>query len=198
MFFLTKIHKKTLHFLRKCAIIIRNIPIIPKGYFSMNKRPQKDQNTQVTPPDEVASLLAPLKSLWLGTCARYTVLCLILLLASAIASDSLTVTYVDTVSFFLQLPFGFCLTLAAWVRRSDKLSAGVKVGLHALATLGGFYLCGYLPYQLRTKPSGMQVLIILLAAVILYAVVMAVVTAVSAKSRQKQIDAEPYESRYRK
>jgi uncharacterized membrane protein len=72
------------------------------------------------------------------------------------------------------------------------------VGLHALATLGGFYLCGYLPYQLRTKPSGMQVLIILLAAVILYAVVMAVVTAVSAKSRQKQIDAEPYESRYRK
>jgi predicted neutral ceramidase superfamily lipid hydrolase len=155
----------------------------------MNKPASEAHNTKA---------LTCAKDLWLGTCARYTVLCLILLLASAIASDSLTVTYVDTVSFFLQLPFGFCLTLAAWVRRSDKLSAGVKVGLHALATLGGFYLCGYLPYQLRTKPSGMQVLIILLAAVILYAVVMAVITAVSAKSRQKQIDAEPYESRYRK
>lgn len=155
----------------------------------MNKPASEAHNTKA---------LTCAKNLWLGTCARYTVLCLILLLASAIASDSLTVTYVDTVSFFLQLPFGFCLTLATWVRRSDKLSAGVKVGLHALATLGGFYLCGYLPYQLRTKPSGMQVLIILLAAVILYAVVMAVITAVSAKSRQKQIDAEPYESRYRK
>ena len=155
----------------------------------MNKPASEAHNTKA---------LTCAKNLWLGTCARYTVLCLILLLASAIASDSLTVTYVDTVSFFLQLPFGFCLTLAAWVRRSDKLSTGVKVGLHALATLGGFYLCGYLPYQLRTKPSGMQVLVILLTAVILYAIVMGIFAAVTAKSRQKKIDAQPYESRYRK
>jgi predicted neutral ceramidase superfamily lipid hydrolase len=155
----------------------------------MNKPASEAHNTKA---------LTCAKNLWLGTCARYTVLCLILLLASAIASDSLTVTYVDTVSFFLQLPFGFCLTLAAWVRRSDKLPSGVKVCLHALATLGGFYLFGYLPYQLRTKPSGMQVLIVLLAAVILYSIIMAIVTAVSAKSRRKKIDAQPYESQYRK
>lgn len=138
------------------------------------------------------------KSLWLGTCARYTVLCLIMLLASAIASDSLTVTYVDTVSFLLLLPFGLCLTLAAWARRSDKLPTGAKVALHAPATLGGFYLFCYLPYQLRTKPSGMQVLVILLAAVILYAIAMGIFAAVTAKSRQKKIDAQPYESQYRK
>jgi hypothetical protein len=177
---------------------MKNIPIIPKGCFSMNKRPQKDQNTQVTPPDEVASLLAPLKSLWLGTCARYTVLCLILLVTSAIASDSLTVTYVDMVRFFLLLPFGLCLTLAAWVRRSDKLSAGAKVGLHALSVLGGFYLFCYLPYQLRTKPSGMQIFVILLLVVILYAITMAIVAAVTAKTRQKKLDEVPYESQYRK
>ena len=138
------------------------------------------------------------KSLWLGTCARYTVLCLIMLLASAIASDSLTVTYVDTVSFLLLLPFGLCLTLAAWARRSDKLPAGAKVALHALATLGGFYLFCYLPYQLRTKPSGMQILLILLAVIILYAIVMGIFTAVTAKSRRRKLDARPYESQYRK
>lgn len=164
----------------------------------MNKRPQKDQNTQVNLPAEAPSVAAPLKSLWLGTCARYTVLCLILLFASAIASDSLTVTYVDTVSFLLQLPFGCCLTLAAWVRRSGKLSTGVKVSLHVLCVLGGFYLFCYLPYQLRTKPSGMQILIILLLAAILYGIIMAVVAAVTAKTRRKKLDEVPYESQYRK
>lgn len=164
----------------------------------MNKRPQKDQNTQVIPPAETVSAAARLKALWLGTCARYTVLCLILLVTSAIASDSLTVTYVDTVRFFLLLPFGLCLTLAAWVRRADKLSAGAKVGLHAITTLGGFYLFCYLPYQLRTKPSGMQILIILLAVVLLYAVAVAVYAAVTAKTRQKKRDATPYESQFRK
>ena len=155
----------------------------------MNKPASEAHNT---------SALTLVKELWLGTCARYTVLCLILLVASAIASNSLTVTYVDTVSFLLQLPFGLCLTLAAWVRRSDKLSTGVKVGLHSLATLGGFYLFCYLPYQLRTKPSGMQIFVILLLVVILYAITMAIVVAVTAKTRQKKLDEVPYESQYRK
>ena len=164
----------------------------------MNKPSQKDQNTQVAPPAEAPSVTSSLKSLWLGTCARYTVLCLVLLVTSAIASESLTVTYVDTLRFFLLLPFGLCLTLAAWVRRSDKLSAGAKVGLHSLAVLGGFYLFCYLPYQLRTKPSGMQVLVILLLAAIFYGITMAIVAAVTAKTRQKKLDEVPYESQFRK
>ena len=156
----------------------------------MNKRAPEVKNHQAP-----TSLL---RELWLGTCARYTVLCLIMLLASAIASDSLTVTYVDTVSFLLLLPFGLCLTLAAWARRSDKLPTGAKVALHALATLGGFYLFGYLPYQVRTKPTGMQILIILLLAVIIYAAVMGVFAAVTAGKRRKKVDDTPYESQFRK
>lgn len=164
----------------------------------MNKRPQKEQNKQVTPPAPSASAAARLRSLWLGTCARYTVLCLILLVTSAITSNSLTVTYVDTVRFFLLLPFGLCLTLATRVRRSDKLSVGAKVALHPLATLGGFYLFCYLPYQLRTKPSGMQILIILLLAAVLYGLAMLMTVTVTAKARQKKLDDAPYESQFRK
>jgi hypothetical protein len=160
----------------------------------MNKSAPAAHNTE----EDTRSPAAVLKELWLGTCARFTVLCLILLVTSSIAEDSLTVTYVDTVRFFLLLPFGLCLTLSAWVRRSDKLSAGAKVGLHALSTLGSFYLFCYLPYQVRTSPSGMQVLIILMLVAILYAAVMAIWAGVTRKSRQRKLDETPYESQFRK
>jgi hypothetical protein len=140
---------------------LHNPPYCPKGFTAMNKSASKAKNKQTEPaaPTPAASPAptptAILRDLWLGTCARYTVLCLILLVTSAIASASLTVTYVDTVRFFLLLPFGLCLTLAAWVRKSDKLSAGAKCALHPLAFLSGFYFFCYLPYQIRTTPSGM-------------------------------------------
>ncbi|MBR6781945.1 MAG: hypothetical protein IKM33_01950 [Clostridia bacterium] len=160
----------------------------------MNKQPCKAQNinTETSPP------ASRLRSLWLGACARFTLLCLFMLVTSAIASDSLTITYVDTVHFFLLLPFGLCLTLAAWVRRSPKLGSGAKVGLHALCTLGGFYLFGYLPYQVRTKPSGMQILLILLATTLVYALVMGIYAAVTAKTREREREETPYESQFRK
>lgn len=155
----------------------------------MNKNAPEAHNTNAP------SLL---RSLWLGTCARYTLLCLILLVTSAIASDSLTVTYVDSVRFFLLLPFGFCLTLAAMIRRSTALSTGAKCALHPLTTLGGFYLFCYLPYQLRTKPSGMQIFIILLLVIILYAIVMGIYAAAVSKKNRKKAEEVPYESQFSK
>ena len=160
----------------------------------MNKSTCEAQNTSI----ETNALSSRLRSLWRGTCSRFTLLCLFMLITSAIASDSLTITYVDTVRFFLLLPFGLCLTLAAGVRRSATLGSGAKVGLHALCTLGGFYLCCYLPYQVRTQPSGMQIFIALLAAAIVYGLIMGIYAAATAKSRQKKRDETPYESQFRK
>ena len=160
----------------------------------MNKSSRKAKNTTV----ETTPILPRLRSLWRGTCTRFTLLCLFMLVTSAIASDSLTITYVDSVSFCLLLPFGLCLTLAAGARRSPKLSSGAKVGLHVLCTLGGFYLCCYLPYQVRTNPSGMQILLVLLAAVIVYGLVMGIYAAATAKSRRRKRDETPYESQFHK
>jgi uncharacterized membrane protein len=64
--------------------------------------------------------------------------------------------------------------------------------------LGGFYLFCYLPYQVRTKPSGMQVLMLLLAVLLLYAIVAAIYAAVTAKTRQKRVDETPYQSQFGK
>ncbi len=138
------------------------------------------------------------RELWLGSCARYTVLCLGFLLLSAIVADSLTTTYVDTVSFFLLLPFAFFLTLAARIRRADKLSVGLKCALHPILSLGGFYLCCYLPFQIRTKPAGQQILMILLLATLAYGIAVGIICLVSAgRSRRKTADT-PYVSQYGK
>ena len=164
----------------------------------MNKRPQKDQNTQVAPPAEAPSVTSSLKSLWLGTCARYTVLCLVLLVTSAIASESLTVTYVDTLRFFLILPFAFCVTVGARIRKADKLATGLKCILHPLTVLGGFYLFGYLPFQVSTKPSAQQVLLMLLLAAIVYGILVGVLCLLGSGSRRKKDRDTPYVSQFGK
>jgi len=153
----------------------------------MNKRAPEVKNHQAP-----TSLL---RELWLGTCARYTVLCLLLLFISAIAAGSLTTTYVDTVRFFLLLPFALCITLATRTRRSDKLSTGAKCVLHPLLFLGGFYLCCYLPFQLSTKPSGQQILLILLLTALLYGAGMAVICLV-ARTRRRTANDTPYVSQF--
>jgi uncharacterized membrane protein len=157
----------------------------------MNKRPAEPpkQTPETTRP-------SPLRELWLASCARYTVLCMLLLLISAIVSDSLTVTYVDTVRFVLLLPFAVCLALATNLRRTDKLKAGAKCVLHPLLTMGGFYLFGYLPFQLRSKPSGQQILLMLILAILVYGLIMGVVCLVSRAQRRKQLEDTPYVSQY--
>lgn len=160
----------------------------------MNKRTPA---APATASPATPTLTEHLRSLWLGSAARYTVLTLIALLINAMAHDSLTDTYVDTVRFFLLLPFAAFLTLAAWVRRSDKLSGGARVCLHFLLSMGSFYLCVYLPYQVQSKPSGQQVLMLVLLAIILYGIGMAIYLFCTRRRRVAVREAVPYESQFK-
>lgn len=158
----------------------------------MNKQPLETHNKQ-----EV-SRPSLLRELWAGTCIRYTVLSLILLLVGAIVSETPSATYVDPLRFFLMLPFAFLLTVAAGIRLTDKLTTAVKCILHPILSLGGFYLFGYLPFQVSTKPSGAQVLILLLLAALVYGLIMAAVCMISGARRRKLTEETPYVSQYRK
>jgi hypothetical protein len=89
-----------------------------------------------------------------------------------------------------------CLALATNLRRTDKLKAGAKCVLHPLLTMGGFYLFGYLPFQLRSKPSGQQILLMLILAILVYGLIMGVVCLVSRAQRRKQLEDTPYVSQY--
>lgn len=160
----------------------------------MNKRPLETQNKQEAP---LPTTTLP-RELWTGTCVRYTLLCLILLLISAFTFDAETPTYVDPLRFFLLLPFACLLTIAAKTRRADKLATGVKCILHPILSLGGFYICCYLPFQVSTKPSGAQVLLMLLLAALVYGLIMAAVCLVAGSRRRKQTEEAPYVSQYSK
>lgn len=159
----------------------------------MNNRPSNPNDMKKTSAAKPLSL--PM-ALWFGTCARYTVLCLILLVVSAIVSDSATVTYIEPIRFFLLLPFGFFLTLATYVRRAEKLSTGAKLGLHPVIVLGGFYLCCYLPFQISSKPAGQQIFLFLLLAILLYGLFMGIFLLISRLLGQKKTEDTPYVSQY--
>jgi len=151
------------------------------------------QQAPRTQSDTANASIFSIKELLSGMCVRYTVLCMAILLITLLMSDSLKDTVVDTARFFLLLPLALCLTLAALVRRS-RLGTPIKAILHPALSLGGLYLCGYLPYQVTVKPTGEQVLAILLLALVIYAVTAAIYLAVTHKKRQKTIDDTPYES----
>ena len=157
----------------------------------MNKPAPEAQNKQATPA-------STLMGLWLGTCARYTVLCLILMLISAVTATEQNPPYIDTLRFFLILPFAFCVTVAARIRNADKLSTGAKYVLHPITVLGGFYLFCYLPFQVSTKPSGQQVLLILLLAAVVYGIFMGIFCLIRSGSRRKKVEDTPYVSQFGK
>lgn len=158
----------------------------------MNKRHSDSFGKQESTPAAI------LRDLWLGSCARYTVLCLIMLVVSAIMSDSLTVTYIEPVRFFLLLPFAVFLTLAARTRRAEKITNGIKCILHPILVMGGFYLCCYLPFQVASKPSGQQILILVILATLVYGLIMGIFLAVSRVLRRKKTADTPYVSQYNK
>ena len=137
-----------------------------------------------------------LQGVWLGTCARYTVLCLLLLLVSAIVSDSLTVTYIEPIRFFLLLPFAGFLKLATMTRKAASLATGAKCALHPLLVMGGFYLCCYLPFQVASNPSGQQVLLLLLLAALVYALFMGIFLLITHSLGRKKKADTPYVSQY--
>ncbi len=151
---------------------------------------------QQAPRTQEKAVQAPrfwIKELLTGMCVRYTVLCIAILLITLLMSDSLEDTVVDTARFFLLLPLSLCLALAALVRRSG-LGTALKAILHPVLSLGGLYLCAYLPYQVSFKPTGEQVFAILLLSLIVYAITVTVYLIVNRKKRQKVIDDTPYES----
>ena len=151
------------------------------------------QQAPRTPDEATRDPFRWVRDLLTGICVRYTVLCIAILVITLLMSDSLEDTVVDTARFFLLLPLALCLTLATLVRRS-RLGTALKVILHPILSLGGLYLCAYLPYQVSFKPTGEQVFAIVLLALIVYAILAVIYLVATRKKRQQVIDDTPYES----
>ncbi len=131
-----------------------------------------------------------------GTCLRYTVITLASLLVGLLMGGIETNAFVDPLRLFLFLPFSLALTTATEIRKAPRLPTGARITLHPLCTLGGFYLFCYLPYQITGKPTGRQVLMMLLLAAVVYGVVMGIFLACTRRARQKKIDESTYTSQF--
>lgn len=159
----------------------------------MNKSPRRAQNMQ-----KASSPAALARRMALGTCVRYTLILAGVLLVHAL-STAFALTnnpYIATSLLWLLLPYSLLLTAATAVRKADKLSVGLRVFLHPVLTLGGFYLCVYLPYQIEWTPTGQATLIVLVTAAIIYAAVMAAILLITRKKSRKTQEQTPYVSRF--
>ncbi len=148
-----------------------------------------------TPAPTAESKPHPLTALLTGTCVRYTAISLFVLLVNLLFSGNED-AYVHPSSFLLLLPFALGLSAAATVRKADKLATGARVVLHPLLSLGSFYLCIYLPYQLDKRPSAGQILAILVLGAVVYGVAVTVLLLLARRTRQKTIDDTPYISQF--
>ncbi len=145
-----------------------------------------------TPAPRATSLL---RSLLHGTCLWFTGISVFVLIFNLLFPSN-SAGYVNALSFLLFLPFGFALTVAGTVRRAPTLPTSAKVILHPLCSLGGFYICFYLPYQLTKKPTAGQVLAILVLAAVVYGVIVGAISLWGRRTRQKKLDDTPYESQF--
>lgn len=126
---------------------------------------------------------SPAVSLLRQTCVWYSGISLFVLTVNVILSGN-EQAYVSPLSFLLFFPFALCLTLAATVRRSDRLSTALRVILHPVLVLGGFALCVYLP-------SGRNPIVLAVAAVI-YGITVLTVWLCTRRKMQKKADGTPY------
>lgn len=159
----------------------------------MNKHPRRVQNKQDAPATALT-----VKRFAAGACLRYTILTVSVLVIHALftAFESGTNPYIDPSLLWLLMPFALCLTAAAAVRKTDKLSRAFRYTLHPLLSLGSFYLCLYLPYQIAEKPRAATTFVILLCAAAVYAAIVGTMAFITHRKRQKTLDKTPYVSRF--
>ncbi len=141
------------------------------------------------------SALGVLNVLLRGTCVWYTAISVCVLMINLLFAGS-EHGYVDPLSFLLFLPFSLALTAAGMIRRAATLSAALRIFLHPVLSLGGFYLCIFLLYQINRKPSAGVVLAGLVLIAVIYGIIMAILALLTRRKQQKQIEAIPYQSQF--
>ncbi len=141
----------------------------------------------------------PRPAVWLlllrRTCMLYTAIALFVLLIQLIISGNRQ--GVSALNFLLLIPFAACIALAGLLRTSDKLPMWGKLLSHPLLTLGGFYLCVYLPARIHWRPTPSMTLVIPILSTVVYGASVTVILLVSRRKRQKTVDATPYESQFK-
>ncbi len=148
----------------------------------MNKKP-----TSPTPARRHPAMI------WLtdGAC-WFAVLCMLFLLINI---NAVFTQGVDPLRLLLLYPLSLCFSAAGMVRRS-KLSKSARYALHPLLSVGGFYLCGFLPYQIQSNARASTALIMMVLTLIVYGLIVGIAALVLRKKNAAVTENRTYENRF--
>ena len=86
-----------------------------------------------------------IKRLFIGACVYYSIFSLLLLLINVIINGEVAGSVLSVPNILLLFPFAFSLSGAEFIRKSDKLSGGIRVLLHYLILAAAFLLFLWFP-----------------------------------------------------
>ncbi len=110
-----------------------------------------------------------IKRLLVGACIYYSVFSLVLLIINVILNGQVAGTALSVPNVLLLFPFSFSLSGAEFIRKSDKLSGGIRVLLHYLILSVAFLLFLWLPSNAK-KTLESALLLVLLESIIYWVV----------------------------
>ena len=86
-----------------------------------------------------------IKRLFIGACVYYSIFSLLLLLINVIINGEVAGSVLSVPNILLLFHFAFSLSGAEFIRKSDKLSGGIRVLLHYLILAAAFLLFLWFP-----------------------------------------------------
>ncbi|MBE6629288.1 MAG: DUF3021 domain-containing protein [Ruminococcaceae bacterium] len=136
------------------------------------------------------------KRILLGTCVYYTVVTFLILFLYFLINFDLSAG-VHPVALITILPFAFFFSVANTIYRHTELPTWAKLLLHYVLTVGGAFVCLYLPNKNPSQQTAASMLLFAVFTVI-YFVIMGIVLAVAARIKRVKRDEANYHSVYKK
>lgn len=136
------------------------------------------------------------KHIALWSCVYYTVTTFVILFLYLILNKDLS-GGLQAVALICVLPFSICFAGANTLYRHSELQKWLRVLLHYALTVGGAFICLYLPNK-DPQQSSSTALVLFIVFTVLYALVMGTVLVVYARIHRVQRDEAKYESVYKK
>ena len=152
----------------------------------MHNPSSKEQTNAVTPSASTAGRVIR------DACCFFTALCAFLLLLNVTIWQT---NGIPPMRYLLLLPLSLCLS-AARNGRLSQLSRGARYTLHPLFVLGGFYLFGFLPYQIQSHARAATVLVVMILAALVYGLAVGIFALTHHAKEQKKTKDTPYESQF--
>ena len=110
-----------------------------------------------------------IKRLFIGACVYYSIFSLLLLLINVIINGKVAGSVLSVPNILLLFPFAFSLSGAEFIRKSDKLSGGIRVLLHYLILAAAFLLFLWFPSNAQ-KTIQSAILVLFLESIVYWIV----------------------------